>query len=132
MYLRSEDQPRRSRLALRTAVVGGIAVALLGILFFRLWNLQVLSGDEYLAEAKNNRTREFRVLAPRGDILDRDGNVLVDNRTRLALQVNTAKLPSDPAEERAVLARLGELIDMPLRKVRGRSPKRKRLPRGHR
>ena len=46
----------------------------------------------------NNRTREFRVAAPRGKILDRNGNVLVDNRTSLALQVNPQKLPEDPAE----------------------------------
>lgn len=118
MYLRNEDRPQGSRLYLRVAVVGGVAAVLFAILFFRLWNLQVISGDEYLAEAKNNRTREFKVIAPRGDILDRDGNVLVDNRTSLALQVNTAKLPDDPAEERAELARLGELAHMSLRKVR--------------
>lgn len=118
MYLRNEDRPQGSRLYLRVAVVGGVAAVLFAVLFFRLWNLQVLSGDEYLAEAKNNRTREFKVIAPRGDILDRDGNVLVDNRTSLALQLNTAKLPEDPAEERAELARLGELAHMSLRKVR--------------
>ena len=87
MYLRPDDRPRSgNRLALRIAVLGGFAVALFAVLFFRLWNLQVLDGDEYLAEAKNNRTREYKVIAPRGDILDRDGNVLVDNRTSLALQ----------------------------------------------
>jgi penicillin-binding protein 2 len=118
MYLRNEDRPQGSRLYLRVAVVGGVAAVLFAVLFFRLWNLQVLSGDEYLAEAKNNRTREFKVIAPRGDILDRDGNVLVDNRTSLALQLNTAKLPEDPAEERAELVRLGELAHMSLRKVR--------------
>jgi len=117
--LRSDQQPPRgSRLSLRVAVLGGLAVALFGVLFFRLWNLQVLSGEEYLAEAKNNRTREFKVIAPRGDILDREGNVIVDNRTSLALQLNTAKLPEDPAEERAVLARVGKLVHMPLPKVR--------------
>lgn len=118
MYLRNDDRPQGSRLYLRVAVIGGVAAVLFAILFFRLWNLQVLSGDEYLAEAKNNRTREFKVIAPRGDILDRDGNVLVDNRTSLALQVNTAKLPDDPAEERAELARLGELAQMSVRKMR--------------
>lgn len=119
MYLRSTDRPgASSRLALRTAVVGGVAVALFAVLFFRLWDLQVLSGSSYLAEANNNRTREYKVIAPRGDILDRDGNVLVDNRTSLALQLNTAKLPEDPAEERAELARLGKLAHLPLRKVR--------------
>jgi penicillin-binding protein 2 len=118
MYLRSEDRPRGSRLSLRIAVLGGFAVALFAVLFFRLWTLQVLDGDKYLAEAKNNRSREFKVIAPRGDILDRDGNVLVDNRTSLALQLNTQKLPGDPAEERAELARLGALTQMSLKKVR--------------
>ena len=119
MYLRSSDRPGSSpRLALRTAVMGGFAVFLFGALFFRLWDLQVLSGDEYLAEATNNRTREFKVIAPRGDILDRDGEVLVDNRTSLALQLNTQKLPEDLAEERAELARVGELAGMSLRKLR--------------
>ena len=117
MYQRSNDRPG-PRLALRSAVLGGIAVALFAVLFFRLWDLQVLSGSEYLAEAKNNRTREYKVIAPRGDILDRDGNVLVDNRTSLALQLNTQKLPEDPAEERAELKRLGGLAQMSLRKVR--------------
>ena len=119
MYQRSNDRPGASpRLALRTAVLGGVAVALFGILFFRLWDLQVLSGDAYLAEAKNNRTREFKVIAPRGDILDREGDVLVDNRTSLALQLNTQKLPEDPAEERQQLARLGKLAGMSLLEVR--------------
>jgi penicillin-binding protein 2 len=117
VYLRSNDRPG-NRLALRIGVLSGLAVALFAVLFFRLWDLQVLSGPEYLAEAKNNRTREFKVIAPRGNILDREGNVLVDNRTSLALQLNTQKLPEDPAEERAELARLGRLAHMSLRKVR--------------
>ncbi|HEV2858227.1 MAG TPA: penicillin-binding protein 2 [Solirubrobacterales bacterium] len=118
MYLRNDDRPQGSRLSLRVAVLGGVAVALFGVLFFRLWNLQVLDGDKYLAEAKNNRTREFKVIAPRGNILDRDGNVIVDNRTSLALQLNTSKLPEDQVEEREELERLGQLAHMSLPKVR--------------
>lgn len=118
MYLRNDDRPQGSRLSLRVAVLGGVAVALFGVLFFRLWNLQVLDGGKYLAEAKNNRTREFKVIAPRGDILDREGNIIVDNRTSLALQLNTSKLPEDQVEEREELERLGELAHMSLPKVR--------------
>jgi penicillin-binding protein 2 len=118
MYLRNDDRPQGSRLSLRIAVLGGVAVALFGILFFRLWNLQVLSGDKYLAEAKNNRTRSFKVIAPRGDILGREGKVLVDSRSALALQLNTTKLPEDPAEERDELARIGALVHMNLRQMR--------------
>jgi penicillin-binding protein 2 len=118
MYLRNDSRPQGSRLPLRVAVAGGLGIVLFAVLFFRLWNLQVISGDKYLAEAKNNRTREEKVIAPRGDILDRNGEVLVDNRTSLALQLNTEKLPEDPAEERAELARLGDLAHLTPHQVR--------------
>jgi penicillin-binding protein 2 len=120
MYLRSDERgPAMSnRLALRLAIFGGIAVVLFAVLFFRLWLLQVLDGEKYLAEAKNNRTRSFRVSAPRGEILDRNGKVLVANRTSLALQVNPRKLPADPAERRAELAKLATLTHSTPRRLR--------------
>ncbi len=107
-----------NRLALRLALFGGVAVALFAILFLRLWLLQVLDGEKYLAEAKNNRTRSFRTSAPRGEILDRSGKVLVANRTSLALQVNPRKLPEDQAEKRAELSRLADLTHSSLERVR--------------
>ncbi len=120
MYLRSDERgPAMSnRLALRIALFGGVALALFGVLFFRLWLLEVLNGDKYLAEANNNRTREFRVSAPRGDVLDRSGLVLVDNRTSLALQLNPRKLPQQPARRRRELAQLADLTHSSLRRVR--------------
>jgi penicillin-binding protein 2 len=88
MYLRDDNRPpATSQFAFRVAVLGGIALVMFSIIFLRLWYLQVLSGDKYLAEAQNNQVREIRVQAPRGEILDRNGKVLVDNRTALALQV---------------------------------------------
>lgn len=120
MYLRSDERgpAMTNRLALRIALFGGVAVVLFGVLFFRLWLLQVLDGEKYLAEAKNNRTRSYRVSAPRGEILDRNGKVLVGNRTSLALQVNPRKLPTDLGERRAELAQLAELTHSTLRHVR--------------
>jgi penicillin-binding protein 2 len=120
VYRRSDELgPRMSnRLALRVAIFGGVALILFAVLFFRLWFLQALNGDKYLAEANNNRTREFRVSAPRGEVLDRDGNVLVDNRTSLALQVNPQKLSERPAARRAELAQLAQLTHSSLRRVR--------------
>ncbi|MBA3865726.1 MAG: penicillin-binding protein 2 [Solirubrobacterales bacterium] len=118
MFLGPQDRPRGSRLSLRIAVVGGVAVALFAILAFRLWNLQVLDGGKYLAEAQNNRTREYKVVAPRGDILARNGEVLVDNRTSLALVLTMDKLPADPAKQKAELTEVGELVHMSPKKVR--------------
>lgn len=107
-----------NRLALRLALFGGFAVVLFAILFLRLWLLQIVDGEKYLAEAKNNRTRSFLTSAPRGEILDRNGELLVANRTSLALQVNPRKLPADRAERRAELSRLAELTHSTLRRVR--------------
>ena len=120
MYLRSDDrEPQMSiRLALRIAIFGGVALTLFVILFVRLWLLQVASGEEHLAEANSNRTREFRVRAPRGEILDRDGEVLVSNRTSLALQLNPTKLPADEAERRRELKELAELTHTTLPRIR--------------
>src|ERR1700712_3767493 len=117
MYLRPEDRAKPGRTALRIAVVGGVAVALFAILFFRLWDIQILEGGKNLAQAKNNRTRSFSVTAPRGKILDRTGQVLVDNRTSLALQINPEKLAEGKAAETAELGRLGKLVHMNLKKV---------------
>lgn len=120
MYLRADGhnpQPG-NRPALRIAIFGGVVLLLFAVLFFRLWFLQVLNGKLYLAEANNNRTRSFRVSAPRGEILDRNGEALVENRTSLALQVNPQRLPVRPARRRAELARLGALTHSSLRHVR--------------
>ncbi|HEX3609417.1 MAG TPA: penicillin-binding protein 2 [Solirubrobacterales bacterium] len=107
-----------NRLALRIALFGGVAVVLFAVLFFRLWLLQVIDGEKFLAEAKNNRTRSYRISAPRGEILDRTGKVIVANRTSLTLQVNPRKLPADPAKRRAELSRLAELTHSSLRHLR--------------
>lgn len=122
MYLRSDERGPAvtNRLALRLAIFGGVAVVLFAILFLRLWLLQIVDGETYLAEAKNNRTRSFRTSAPRGKILDRNGEVLVANRTSLALQVNPRKLPADPVERRAELSRLAELTHSTLKRLRKR------------
>lgn len=109
---------RRSGTALRVAVLGGVGLALFGILFFRLWSLQVVTGDRYLAEANENRTREIRVRAPRGRVLDRDGNILVDNRTSMALQLDPIEIPTDTAPRRKIFNSIAKLMDKDLDWVR--------------
>jgi penicillin-binding protein 2 len=130
MYLRPEDRARPNRMALRIAVVGGVGVALFAILFFRLWSLQIIEGSENLAEAKNNRTRSFKIIAPRGKILARNGEVLVDNRTSLALQVDTTKLPEEPAAETAELKKLGSLVHLDMKQIRRRIAEEEKVAAG--
>jgi penicillin-binding protein 2 len=112
MYLDSNDRrpTLTPQLALRVAILGGVALVAFGLIFFRLWYLQVLSGDKYRAEANDNRVREIKVQAPRGEIVDREGRVLVDNRTGLAVKVTPDKLPKDADGRREVYSRLGRLV----------------------
>ena len=111
MYLDGEN--RRSltpQLAFRVAIIGGIALIAFGVIFFRLWYLQVLSGDKYEAQANDNRVREIKVQAPRGEVVDRDGRVLVDNRTGLAVKVTPGKLPDDKGDRTEVYKRLAGVL----------------------
>lgn len=101
--------PSPAQLQLRVAVMAGLALVLFTVIFFRLWYLQVLSGESYRAQAENNRVREFTVQAPRGIITDRDGEPLVTNRTALELQVKADELPERPAKRRRLFERLAPL-----------------------
>jgi penicillin-binding protein 2 len=111
MYRDSDNRaPMSPQLALRVAIIGGVALVMFGIVFFRLWYLQVLSGDEYLAEANSNRVRDIVKQAPRGRIVDRNGRVLVDNRSGYAVVVNPAKVAKDPQVERKTYEALARVI----------------------
>ena len=122
MYLPSPDRRLvvTPGLALRVAILGGFALVLFAVVFFRLWYLQILSGDRYLAEANDNRVREIKVEAPRGKIVDRNGTVLVDNRTALSVQVSPDRLGTDPVARRRELRRLAYALDMPVQDVRSK------------
>ena len=113
MYLDNERRPTLTpQLAFRVAVLGGVALMFFAIIFFRLWYLQVLSGDTYRAEARQNRVREIKVQAPRGEIVDRDGATLVDNRTGYAIVARPDKLPQDAGARGELYRRLAKLLDM--------------------
>jgi len=112
--------PITPQLALRVAILGGVALALFAIVFFRLWFLQVLSGDQYLAQASTNRVRDVVVQAPRGEMLDRHGRPLVENRRAVAVVVSPPKLPDATAERTRELTRLSRVLGMPTRPRRCR------------
>jgi penicillin-binding protein 2 len=119
MYLDNENRPAITpQLALRVAILGGIALVMFGIIFFRLWYLQVLSGDKYLAQAKDNQVRNILIQAPRGRIVDRNGNVLVKNRVAEAVSISPDKLPKSQAVKTELYTRLARVLGMKRRAIR--------------
>ena len=96
--------PITPQLALRVAIFGAVAFALFAIIFFRLWYLQVLSGEQYLAQANSNRVRALPIPAPRGRIVDRNGKVIVQNKFAAVIEVDPSSLPQS---ERDLAADVG-------------------------
>ena len=96
--LEERRPPITPQLALRVALLGGFAFVLFAIVFFRLWFLQVLSGEDYVSQARENRVRKVRIEAPRGDIVDRNGRTLVKTRVAPVVQVVPSQLPESVLE----------------------------------
>ena len=69
------------RFKLLTAGVGAVFAAIIA----KLWSMQMVSADHYDKLAEQNQTRTVTTPAPRGRILDRNGEAIVDNRASLAL-----------------------------------------------
>jgi penicillin-binding protein 2 len=93
----------------RIAGVGIVGMALLVSLVARLWYLQGLSSPKYEKLAQSNRIREIYLPAPRGRILDRNGKVLVGNRSAYTITVEPAELARS-GQRRAVIERLSALL----------------------
>lgn len=63
----------------RILIASYVVIALFSILVLRLWQLQVLQGDEYRRLSEENRLRTVKIAAPRGIIYDRNNIPLVKN-----------------------------------------------------
>jgi penicillin-binding protein 2 len=109
--------PITPQLALRVAVLGVLAFALFGIVFFRLWYLQVLSGDQYLRQARDNRVRSLSIQAPRGAVLDRNGEPLIENRVATVVKLDPERLP---VSERDAAATWGQQVTARTRRPKGK------------
>ncbi|HMO01238.1 MAG TPA: penicillin-binding protein 2 [Miltoncostaeaceae bacterium] len=96
---------------MRIAILGGIALTLLGILLVRLWFLQVIAGEQYAQRAEGNRLRTVVSEAPRGNIVDRNGTALVKNTIGENLVAQPRELQG--ARRAAVLNRLSKVIGVP-------------------
>jgi penicillin-binding protein 2 len=109
--------PASPQMAFRLAVFGGLALVAFAVILFRLWYLQVLTGEQYVQQANANRARDLPIAAPRGQILDREGRTIVSSRTTNAVQIVPSALPPAGAPRRALYRRLGALLEMSPRAI---------------
>lgn len=103
---------------LRLAVVGVVVLSLFVALFSRLLYLQVMDAKEFEVQARNNRVRVVYEAAPRGRILDRNDNVLVDNRAANVITLSRETARNSPEVVDRVAALLGISSDDIARRVK--------------
>jgi penicillin-binding protein 2 len=104
----SEPYRLTPQLALRVAILALLALGVFALLFLRLWALEVLSGDRYLAQANDNRVRTIRIEAPRGPVLDSQGRLIVTNVPGTRVELWPADLPKNwPAQRKELRALAG-------------------------
>ena len=86
---------------------------LLTLAFFQIFNLMILSADEFKTQADSNRILKERVFPPRGLILDRNEEIVVENFIRQDLKVT----PSFIEDYSLYISNLSELMNYETSKI---------------
>lgn len=87
-----------------------IIVCIVGIVFVcQLFNLQIVNGASYRQQSENRLVREIKVTAPRGEIYDRYGKLLVTSITGYNVNLYYTKIPKTKLNE--VLLKLANILE---------------------
>jgi penicillin-binding protein 2 len=109
--------PLPPQLTRRVGVLGVVALILFGVLAFRLWYLQVLTGTQNATAAIQNVVRDIPIPAQRGRILDSSGNVLATYRYATVVAIVKDRLPPPGPTRRALYRRLAHVLRVPWKSV---------------
>ncbi len=91
----------------RLVFIAVLIVLTFAVFVLRLFQLQVIEGEDLGNRARRNSVRTVRLEAPRGDILDRFGRELATTRPAFGVHV----MPAELRERALTLAALGSLLD---------------------
>ena len=92
----------------RAVIMGAGQLGLFGLLIGRLQYLQLRKADEYAMLAEDNRVNVEFLSAPRGRIVDRQGNILARNDPSYQLIL----IPEQSADVKAVLRRVQNIVSI--------------------
>ena len=65
------------------------------ILLLQLFNLQIVHGNEYREKSNTRLTRESKIEADRGSILDKSGNTIVGNTMGFSIDLYKTKIDEE-------------------------------------
>ncbi len=91
-----------------------IVIAVFSIYTYRLFSLQILNGETYLARAEDNRTDIINLATQRGIIYDRNGVILARNIPSYNIVLTAANLPDDDGAVQKIYREVAEAIQVPV------------------
>jgi penicillin-binding protein 2 len=94
-----------------------IIAGVLFVFLLRLFSLQIIQGDDFRAQADDNRLLGVSIPAPRGVIYDRNDFQLVRNIPSFQVMITPALLPDSQAEIDEIYARISDITDVPIDQV---------------
>ncbi len=106
----SQNKITSTRILSFAGVIGLVFV----VFIFRLFSIQILNGDTWVAQALENRLRAISLAPTRGVIFDRNGIVLARNVASYNVVVTAAFLPDDEGSIQNIIRSLADFIDVPV------------------
>ena len=95
----------------RAVVVCGVLICLAGILVYRLFYLQIINGEYYLDTFKLRIKKEKSIAATRGNIYDRNGNLLAYNELANSVTIEDV-YKTGKGKNKSINDTLNKLIDI--------------------
>ena len=103
------NEPKDRNVKLRYNIVTAFIYIIGIILLIRLFNLQIIHGEEYREESNTRLTRESVLEAARGNISDSTGNKLATTKLGYSLELYRTKI--DTQELNNTLLRIVKILE---------------------
>jgi penicillin-binding protein 2 len=114
----------RRTFSIRLTIMKAVVVLVFSALAVAFWWFQVARHEEFAARADANHLRTIDLRAPRGELLDRDGQVIVQNR-----EIHHISISREQTEDvDATLQMLAQITGGDLAAMREAIERRKREP----
>lgn len=108
MSLGETERGRRREFSLIDAIFVAVVVLAFGVVVLRLYDVQVRRGEEYSKRSHENFVQIKRIEHDRGEIVDREGRVLVTNRASFNVYITPAFFPPTGS----MVRRMGALVGL--------------------
>lgn len=111
IYIRKSVADFFRRLNIRILILVLLFIAMACIWIYRLFDLQIVNGEDYLNNFQLRIRREVTISSTRGNIFDRNGNLLAYNELAYAVTIKDVYEDSSGKDER-LNETIGAVIDI--------------------